>query len=142
MFDVLDRFKRKFSELHQKGLRVEGLAEIDSVRKYKVINVSKPFIFDNRLLPKKFEGIVVKKRISGDLPEEFKENKEKFIWSPDRYEKFVDRCASLIKDQLGNPEMTRDEMLDAVCFGDFNGHKVKCDQWVKEGKIPPYGSAN
>lgn len=142
MFDVLDRFKKKFSELQQKGLRVEGLAEIDSVRKYKVINISKPFIFDNRLLPRKFEGIVVKKRISGDLPDEFKENTEKFIWSPDRYEKFVDRCASLIKDQLGNPEMTRDEMLDAVCFGDFNGHKVKCDQWVKEGKIPPYGSAN
>ncbi|MCB0736569.1 MAG: hypothetical protein KDC92_03580 [Bacteroidetes bacterium] len=142
MFDVLDRFRKKYALLEKKGLKVEGLAEIDSVRKYKVINVSKPFIFDNRELPKKFEGIVVKKRISGDLPDEFTHDTDKFIWSPDRYEKFVDRCGDLIKEQLGNPDLTRTEMLDAVCFGDFNEHKVKCDQWVKEGRIKPYGSAN
>lgn len=137
MLDVLERFRRKFAHLQKKGLKVEGLAEIDSVRKYKVIKISKPFIFDNRQMPEKFEGIKIQKRISGTLPKEFKQDKERFIWAPDRYEKFVDRCGDDIKKTLGDADMTRDEMLDAVCFGDFEAHKEKCDRWVKEGRIPP-----
>lgn len=137
MFDVLDRFTRKYSHLQKKGLKVEGLAEIDSVRKYKVIKISKPFVFDNREVPHKFEGIKLQKRISGDLPEEFKTEKERFIWAPDRYEKFVDRCADEIRVALGDEELSREEMLDAVCGGDFEAHKEKCQLWVKEGRIPP-----
>lgn len=137
MLDVLERFGRKYAHLKEKGLRIDGLAEIDSVRKYKVIKVSKPFIFDNREIPDKFEGIKLQKRISGELPDEFRENKETFIWAPAKYERFVDRCAEEIKQSLGEEEMTRDEMLDAVCGGDFDAHVVKVTQWAKEGKIPP-----
>lgn len=137
MLDVLERFGKKYAHLQKKGLRVDGLAEIDSVRKYKVIKVSKPFIFDNREIPDKFEGIKLQKRISGDLPDEFKNNKETFIWAPYKYEQFVDRCAEEIRQLLGEEEMTRDEMLDAVCGGDFGAHVTKVTQWAKEGKIPP-----
>ena len=137
MQDILDRFTKKYSHLQKKGLRVDGLAEIDSVRKYKVIKVSKPFIFDNREIPDKFEGIKLQKRISGDLPDEFKVEKERFIWAPDRYEKFVDRCGDEIKNKLGNDNMTREEMLDAVCGGDFKAHILKVTAWAKEGRIPP-----
>lgn len=138
MLDVIERFKKKYGHLEKKGLKVEGLAEIDSIKKYKVLKVSKPFIFDNRAIPQKFESIVVKKRISGELPEEFTTNTEQFIWAPNRFEVFVDRCGELIKQELGIEEMSRQEMLDAVCFGNFEQHKAKCDLWVKEGKIPPY----
>lgn len=137
MLDVLERFGKKYAHLKAKGLRVDGLAEIDSVRKYKVIKVSKPFIFDNREIPDKFEGIKLQKRISGELPDEFRSNEETFIWSPDKYEKFVDRCADQIKASLGEEEMTRAEMLDAVCGGNFDAHVTKVTQWAKEGKIPP-----
>lgn len=137
MQDILDRFKRKYNHLQKKGLRVDGLAEIDSVRKYKVIKVSKPFIFDNREVPTKFEGIKLQRRICGDLPEEFKVEKDKYIWSPDRYEKFVDRCAEDIRKNLGDEDMSREEMLDAVCFGDYDAHVQKCQLWAKEGRIKP-----
>ena len=137
MLDVLERFGKKYAHLQKKGLRVDGLAEIDSVRKYKVIKVSKPFIFDNREIPDKFEGIKLQKRISGDLPEEFKTDKERFIWAPYRYELFVDRCAEEIRNSLGYEVMTREEMLDAVCGGNFDAHVTKVTQWAKEGRIPP-----
>lgn len=137
MQDILDRFTKRYAHLQKKGLRVDGLAEIDSVRKYKVIKVSKPFIFDNRELPDKFEGIKLQKRISGELPDEFKTEKERFVWAPDRYEKFVDRCGSEIKKKLGSEEMTREEMLDAVCGGNFEAHITKVTAWAKEGRILP-----
>jgi len=137
MQDILDRFTKKFAHLQKKGLRVDGLAEIDSVRKYKVIKVSKPFIFDNREIPEKFEGIKLQKRISGELPKEFKVEKERFIWAPDRYEKFVDRCGDEIKDALGDDSLTREDMLDAVCGGNFQAHITKVTAWAKEGRIPP-----
>jgi hypothetical protein len=34
--------------------------------------------------------------------------------------------------------MERNEMLSAICFGDFEEHRSKVMQWVKEGKIPAY----
>ena len=132
MQDILDRFIKKYAHLQKKGLRVDGLAEIDNVRKYKVIKVSKPFIFDNREIP-----IKLQKRISGELPEEFKVEKERFIWAPDRYEKFVDRCGDEIKDALGDESLTREEMLDAVRGGNFQAHIEKVTAWEKEGRIAP-----
>ena len=38
--------------------------------------VSKPFIFDNRQLPKTYEGLDIKSKIEGDLPKEFAFNKD------------------------------------------------------------------
>ncbi|MBI3143449.1 MAG: hypothetical protein HYZ16_11545 [Bacteroidetes bacterium] len=137
MQDILDRFEKKYAHLKKKGLRIEGLAEIDSIRKYKVIKVSKPFIFDNRLIPDKFEGVKLQKRISGDLPNEFKTDQERFIWSPDRYERFVDRCGDEIRKKLGLDTMSREEMLDAMCGGNYQAHVEKVTQWAKEGRIPP-----
>jgi hypothetical protein len=34
--------------------------------------------------------------------------------------------------------MERDEILDALCFGDFDAHKQKCERLIREGKIPVY----
>jgi hypothetical protein len=34
--------------------------------------------------------------------------------------------------------MTKKEILDALAFGNFEEHKKKCLQLMKEGKIPPF----
>jgi hypothetical protein len=145
LYDTLERFEKKFGHLKKKGLRINGLKMIDPKRKKHVIDVSRPLIFDNRLLPKSFEGLDVKAIIHGDLPTEFMIDRTKpdwqktqYIWAPERFEHFVDRCSTEIKKQLGNQNMSRDEMLSALCFGDYVAHKEKTDQLVKEGKIPRY----
>jgi len=147
LYDTLDRFEKKFAFLKKKGLRVNGLKMSDPKRKKHVIDISRPLIFDNRLLPKTFEGLDVKNIIHGELPKEFSVDRTKpdwfkreYIWAPERFEKFVDRCSDDIKKQLGNKEMTREEMLSAICFGDFQEHKRKTDELVKEGKLPKYAS--
>ncbi len=145
LYDTLDRFEKKFGHLKKKGLRINGLKMIDPKRKKHVIDVSRPLVFDNRLLPKSFEGLEVKAIIHGDLPTEFKIDrtnpdwqKKEYIWAPERFEIFVDRCSTEIKKQLGNLNMTRDEMLSALCFGDYEAHKKKTELLVQEGKVPGY----
>jgi hypothetical protein len=145
LYDTLDRFEKKFGYLKKKGLRINGLKMIDPKRKKHVIDVSRPLVFDNRLLPKSFEGLDVKTVIHGDLPNEFKIDrtapdwqKKEYIWAPERFEHFVDRCSTEIKKQLGNANMSREDMLSALCFGDYQAHKDKTEQLVSEGKIPVY----
>jgi len=54
MFEILKSFESKFGSLKKKGLRIEGLSMIDPKRKKHVIMISKPFLFDNRQLPKSY----------------------------------------------------------------------------------------
>ena len=126
MFEILKSFENKFGALKKKGLRIEGLSMIDPKRKKHVIMISKPFLFDNRQLPKSYEGLEIKSKIEGGLPEEFKIEKEAvkkdYLWAPNKFEKYVDRCAEDIKKQFGNPNMSRSEMLDALAFGSFEDH--------------------
>jgi hypothetical protein len=145
MFEILKKFEAKYAPLQKKGMRVNGFTIIDVRKKTHAIKISRPFIFDNRLVPKRYEGVQVKSQIQGDLPEEFtfdRSNpdwaKQNYIWAPERFEKFVDRCGEEIKIKLENPTMNRKEMLDALCFGDFEEHKLKSMQLIKEGKLPAY----
>ncbi len=143
MFEILKSFEAKYSTLKKKGLRIEGMSMIDPKRRKHVILISKPFIFDNRQLPKVYEGIEIKAKIQGELPKEFAPKqkdaaKKEYLWAPSKFEKYVDRCAEEIRAQFGNPKMTRKEMLDALAFGNFEEHKKKSIQLMKEGKIPPF----
>jgi hypothetical protein len=142
MFEILKSFESKFGSLKKKGLRIEGLTMIDPKRKKHVINITKPFLFDNRLLPKTYEGLDIKSKIEGGLPEEFKIEKEalvkEYLWAPSKFEKYVDRCSEDIKKQFGNPAMSRKEMLDALAFGNFEDHIKKSTALMLEGKIPAF----
>jgi hypothetical protein len=142
MFEILKQFESKYGMLKKKGLRIEGLSMIDPKRKKHVILVSKPFMFDNRQLPKTYEGLDIKAKIEGTLPKEFSFNKDavrkEYVWAPNRFEKFVDRCSDEIKKQFNNPNMSRQDMLDALAFGNFEEHKKKSLQMMKDGKIPPF----
>jgi hypothetical protein len=140
MFQTLKHFEEKYGSLKKKGLRIEGLNLVDVKRKKHVIVISKPFVFDNRSLPKVYEGLEVKSKIEGALPDEFKitpESKD-YVWAPYRFENFVDRCSVEIKKKFNNPLMTREEMLDALAFGNFEEHKKKVQLLVEEGKIAPF----
>jgi hypothetical protein len=140
MFQILKNFEEKYGSLKKKGLRIEGLNMIDPKRKKHVILISKPFIFDNRSLPKSYEGLEIKAKIEGELPEEFKPNSERkeYTWAPKKFETFVDRCAIDIRKKFNNPNMSREEMLDALAFGNFEEHKKKSIQLMHEGKVPPF----
>lgn len=147
LYDTLDRFEKKFGHLKKKGLRINGLKMIDPKRKKHVIDVSRPLVFDNRLLPKSFEGLDVKAVIHGDLPTEFNIDrtqpdwsKKQYIWAPERFEQYVDRCSDDIKKKLGDPKMSRDEMLSALAFGDFQAHKAKTAELIREGKLPRFAA--
>jgi hypothetical protein len=139
MFEILNHFQTKFKPLTKEGLRIQGLSMIDPKRKKHVIMISKPFVFDNRKLPKVYDGLEIKSKIEGDLPAEFKvDAKLEYIWAPQRFEQFVDRCGDEIRKKFKKPAMTRSEMLDALAFGNFDDHKRKCTQLLNEGKIPPF----
>jgi hypothetical protein len=147
MFEILKSFETKYGYLKKKGLTIEGLAMIDVKKKKHVIKISRPLIFDNRLLPKKFEGLDIKTNIklTNEMPTEFMVDrtqpdwhKTQYIWAFERFEKYVDRCEKDIKTQLNSPLMTKPEILDALCFGNFEEHKQKSLALIKEGKLPAY----
>ena len=140
MYDSLKRFEQKYGHLKKLGLRINGLVMIDPKRKSHAIDLSRPLVFDSRLLPKKFEGLLVKSKIYGELPAEFNVNREKreYVWAPERFEKYVDRCGAEIKKKLNNPAMDRNEMLSALCFGDYEEHKVKYNSLIQQGKFVAY----
>ena len=137
MFEILKDFESKYASLKKKGLRVEGMNMIDPKRKKHVIVISKPFVFDNRTLPKIYQGIEIKSKIEGVLPVEFKVEAGKgYVWAPQHFEDYVDRCTAEIRKTFNNPSMSREDMLDALAFGNFEDHKKKCKQLMQEGKIP------
>ncbi len=147
MFEILKSFETKYGYLKKKGLTIEGLAIADVKKKKHIIKVSRPLVFDNRLIPKRFEGLDVKAsiKISADMPKEFTLDRTKpdwhkihYIWAPERFLKFVERCEAELKMELESPLMTKTELLDALCFGNFEEHKLKSQQLVKEGKLPAY----
>ena len=147
MFEILKSFETKYGHLRKKGLIIEGLAMVDPKKKKHVIKISRPLIFDNRLLPKRFEGLDVKTNIklNDSMPKEFSVDrslpnwhKTQYIWAPERFQKYVDRCEKEIKAELNSPTMSKEELLDALCFGNFEEHKQKSLQLIKEGKLPAY----
>ncbi|MEZ4722153.1 MAG: hypothetical protein R2813_09790 [Flavobacteriales bacterium] len=142
---VLSRFKSRYGHLKKVGLEIVGMASMDYSRNTSVIAISHPLVFDNRLIPSNFEGTAVRSSIHGELPKEFQIDQstpnwyeKEYIWAPERFEKFVDRSIDELRKAFDNPEMSREEILDALCFGDFEGHKTDVEKWINEGKIPAY----
>lgn len=105
-----------------------------------VIGVSHPFVFDRRLIPARYLGVDVRGRARMPLPPEFEGQTHPtgYVWSPPNFERFVDRCADDIREQLGQSDMTREEMLHALIGCPFADHLSNCRRWVKEGVIPPF----
>jgi len=104
------------------------------------IGVSYPFVFDRRLIPERYLGVDVRGGAQMPLPPEFEGQTypNGYVWSPPNFERFVDRCADEIRQRLGQPNMTREEMLHALIGCPFAEHLSNCRRWVKEGVVPPF----
>lgn len=145
MYQTLEHFKERYKHLEKKGLRILGIKLVDPEKKTHVIEISRPLIFDSRIIPDRYEGLRIKRRIHGPLPEEFQIDrdsvdwhKREYVWAPERFEKYVDRKGDYIRKQLGDPELTREDLLDCLCFGNFKAHKEKVDALIDEGKLPAF----
>jgi hypothetical protein len=144
MNNIIRKFKDKYKNFERYGLVVAD--DIINIEGVNFININYPFIFDRRWLPKTFEGFGIRGGVnSSDLPEEFQIDeseldwyKKSYVWAPERFEKFVDRCADEIRQKLDNNNMTREEMLDALCFGDFEKHKKTIKEKILKGELPEY----
>lgn len=105
------------------------------------IHVNHLFIFDNRLVPSEFKGVIVKNITIGEpYPKEFFEDIEENeptpfyrLEDPDKYINFVTKHLESIRLQLQTPEMTIEEALDAIT-GDFTKHKIWFDEVVARDK--------
>ncbi|RME16103.1 MAG: hypothetical protein D6799_05335 [Bacteroidetes bacterium] len=133
MYAILKRFEERYGFLKKMGIGFEGIQMIDPIKKKHAIVLTRPFIFDCRLLPKKYEGIEVKVRIKGELPEEFKPKKASdYPFMPENFEKFVAKNLQTLRKHFQKPEMTKEELLDALAFGNFEEHKKNVQDILKE----------
>ncbi len=114
--DIANEFRKKHPRLNFQGLgNVHGSLELV---------VKHPFIFDNRLIPSSFLGLPVRASLSEPLPDDF-EVFSGYVWAPENYANFVDNHVDEIRRTLGNPEMSRDEMLNALIGMPF-------EEWVEQ----------
>jgi len=133
---AVDRFRKDFG--HLKGLKISGPGVYHGGS--WVIGASHPFVFDKRLLPPTYLGMTVHQSTSHPLPVEF-QNQERprgYVWSPPNFSQFVDRCGEEVRRELGNPAMTREEMLHALIGEPYEEFVARCRGWVAEGKIPAF----
>lgn len=131
-------FKREFSSVE--GMREIGDAAVGHGTEW-VIPVLRNLVYDRRddPVPASYLGLVVRQSYAfDDLPEEFRlgPDRKGYVWAPFRYERYVDRCATEIATLLGQPKMSRSEILDAICpTGDFQTWTRQYGEWVSQGKI-------
>lgn len=124
MYDVYKRFEERYGYLKKLGVTFEGVQMIDPIKRKQAIVLTRPFLFDCRLLPKRYEGVDIKVRIHGSLPEEFKcTGPNDYVFAPEKFEKYVAKNLSFLRTYFEKPEMTKEDLLDALAFGDFEKHK-------------------
>jgi hypothetical protein len=132
---VIEKFQEEYGNIPH--LRILGKGILHGG--VWVINVQFPFIFDKRKIPNSFLGIDINISITNDsLPDEFKVNdpRKEYIWAPDRYEKYVDKNIEIIRQELGNSNMDKTDILSALCGQDFNDYVRMCEEWERKGIIP------
>lgn len=131
MYDVLRRFEERYGYLKKMGVSFEGIQMIDPIKRKHAIVLTRPFLFDCRLLPKRYEGIEIKVRIKGSLPKEFTTTNG-YIFAPENFEKYVSKNIDSIRSHFEKPEMTKQEILDVLAFGNFEEHKRNAQRIMRE----------
>jgi len=128
---VVERFRKDFG--HLKGLKISGPGVYHGGS--WVIGAVHALVFDRRVLPPTYLGMCVHQTTSHPLPVEFQSG---YVWSPRNFSRFVDRCGDEVRRELGNPAMTREEMLHALIGEPYEEFVARCRGWVAEGKIRPF----
>ena len=117
---ITEDFRAKYG--HLRGIDITGPAVYHGGQ--WVIAVNTPFVFDRRTLPNVHLGIMMHYSYPAVLPPEFSDGTRtnEYVWAPEHYEQFVDRAADDIRRELGDPGMSREDMLAALVgmpFGKF-----------------------
>jgi hypothetical protein len=135
---LLQRFKKaypKLSELKAKMEIYHFIEDEDGPCNLFQIHITRPFIFDVRLLPKEFDGFEVKSGFPIELPAAFNNDKPgpytTDVFSPERYKKFAEEHIELIREKFKRPDIDVSEALDALT-GDFKEYINKVEQIKKE----------
>ena len=118
---LLKGIAEEFRKAHP-NLNFEGLGNVHGSLE---LVVTHPFVFDKRLIPSSFLGLAVKTSLSSPLPDDF-EVFSGYIWAPENYTNFVDTHTEEVRSALGNPEMTRAEMLHALIGIPFEDWVEQC----------------
>lgn len=142
---IITKMMEKYSHLTKMGAEIRGVfgpdielindkAHIKENPDYEnledTINIWVPFVFDHRQIPKIYEGIPVQTIIFSDsIPKHyFKAGKDKSflkrdIDKPEDFIDFVDEFEDDIKMTFNNPDITKNDILDALAYGDFEEYK-------------------
>ena len=94
--------------------------------------INHDFIFDQRLIQNTYQGIKINGVCYGDLPQEFPspENDNTLlvdVYSPEKYELFVNNHFELIQKELKLQKASVNELLDAL-NGGFKKYKSHCEK--------------
>ena len=117
---IAEEFRRQHPNLDFRGLgNVHGSLELVVIR---------PFIFDKRLIPDSFLGLVVKSSLSESVPDGF-DVYSGYVWAPENYANFVDKNMETIREALGNDSISREEMLHALIGMPFEDWVDKCREF-------------
>lgn len=127
--EIEKAFLRIYGYLQNKGMHYNGLYRSDKAM-YHSITV--PFVFDHRSLPKTFDGISLQVSIIDFPSEYFPEPENDTVplfeyYSPERYMKFVKDHFESIKRKLNLLSADKEEILDAIACGSFQGHIEWCE---------------
>ena len=90
--------------------------------------VLRPFIFDKRAAPDSFMGLNIRYTLTEQVPDGFDVNSE-YVWAPENYLTFVDNHASRIRAELGEANMNREEMLEALIGMPFDDWIERCHEF-------------
>jgi hypothetical protein len=120
--EIEREFKREYG--HLKGLDIHGIGNCHGSL---VIGGTHKLVFDRRLLPHDYLGLPLYFTIT-DIPGDFQAFGS-YIWAPENYERLVDQHADTVRKELGNPDMSREEMLHALCGREFDKWVEICRGW-------------
>jgi len=153
--DFLDAFTSEYYHLTDNGLIIIGVY-IDSalsdnealkigiskslesydeiIPKHCHLSVMHPFIFDNRKIPEYFRGIKVLNVVQWDsIPQEiedpvFDPAGFETNHTPEQYESYVRDNMLEIRKILQQPDLSYEDALDAICFGDFEKYQNRYEE--------------
>jgi hypothetical protein len=119
---IVEEFRQEYGNV--RGLSITGLANYHGSL---VIAVRTNLIFDKRLVPDRYLGLGVHRSSTG-TPESFNVFGS-YHWAPENYEHLVDTHTDVIRRELGQPEISREEMLYALIGMKFEDWINRCRSW-------------
>jgi hypothetical protein len=126
-YSLIQEIAREFASVygHLKGLELLG-AGVYHGGDY-VIGVTHKLVFDCRLLPQRYLGLCVRAAVR-EIPEDFQVFRD-YIWAPENFAHLVDTHADEVRAELGVPDMSREQMLHALCGMEFGQWIETCRRW-------------